>query len=142
MKNNRRKGPDDIFGELEELLEGWLSMMDAVSGPRELQGMRPIVRRTQVEPKHKGSMSYEEREKEIVFTIDMPGVQKKDITVTAEEHSISVKADNGKRDYNYKRNFKPSVDPASAKATFTNGVLDITLTKTEVTPAGKVVKIK
>jgi HSP20 family molecular chaperone IbpA len=141
MKNNRRKDSDDIFGELEELLEGWLSMMETVSsGPG--ARLRPIVHRTQVEPKHKGSMSYEEREKEIVFTIDMPGVHKKDITVTAEEHSITVKADNGKRDYNYKRNFKPSVDPASAKATFTNGVLDITLTKTEATPAGKVVKIK
>jgi|TARA_Y100000310_G_scaffold325731_1_gene389666 HSP20 family molecular chaperone IbpA len=126
-----------MFGELEELLEGWLHMMEAVSGLE-----KPVVRREKAEPKHKGSMSYEEREKDIVFTIDMPGVQKKDISVRAEKHSISVTAENSSRNYNYKRNFKPTIDPDSAKATFTNGVLDITLTKVEATPSGKVVKIK
>ena len=137
MRNNRRNRPNDMFGELEELLEGWLHMMEAVSGLE-----KPVVRREKAEPKHKGSMSYEEREKDIVFTIDMPGVQKKDISVKAEKHSISVTAENSSRNYNYKRNFKPTIDPDSAKATFTNGVLDITLTKVEATPSGKVVKIK
>ncbi len=137
MRNNRRNRPNDMFGELEELLEGWLHMMEAVSGLE-----KPVVRREKAEPKHKGSMSYEEREKDIVFTIDMPGVQKKDISVRAEKHSISVTAENSSRNYNYKRNFKPTIDPDSAKATFTNGVLDITLTKVEATPSGKVVKIK
>ena len=136
-RRNRKKNPNDIFG-LEELLDAWMDMMAVIP---QIDARIP---KTALfgKPKHEGTMSYEERDKDIVFTIDMPGVQKKDITVTAEEHSISVKANNGKRDYNYKRSFKPSVDPASAKATFTNGVLDITLTKTEATPAGKVVKIK
>jgi HSP20 family protein len=94
-------------------------------------------------PKHQGTMSYEEREKDIVFTIDMPGVGKKDIDVKVEDHSISVKAENGgSRKYNYSRKFKPTVDVNSAVATFKNGVLDITLTKIKEASKGKSVKIK
>ena len=94
-------------------------------------------------PKHEGTMSYEERDKDIVFTIDMPGVDKKDIDVKVEDHSITVKAENGgSRKYNYSRKFKPSVDIDSAKATFKNGVLDITLTKVPEESKGKSIKIK
>jgi len=54
-----------------------------------------------------------------------------------------VKAENGgSRKYNYSRKFRPTVDVDSAKATFTNGVLDITLNKVEAKPTGKIVKIK
>jgi HSP20 family protein len=88
-------------------------------------------------------MSYEERDKDIVFTIDMPGVEKKNIDIKVEDHSISVKAENGgKRKYNYSRKFKPTVDIDSAVATFKNGVLDITLKKIEETSKGKSIKIK
>jgi HSP20 family protein len=94
-------------------------------------------------PKHEGTMSYEERDKDIVFTIDMPGVEKNNINIKVEDHSISVKAENGgKRKYNYSRKFKPTVDIDSAVATFKNGVLDITLNKIEETPKGKSIKIK
>ena len=88
-------------------------------------------------------MSYEDRDVDIVFTIDMPGVQKKDINIEVEENSITVSADGGAngRKYNYTRRFKPTVDTDSATATFTNGVLDITVKKLE-TKKGKKVKIK
>ena len=73
----------------------------------------------------------------------MPGVEKKDIDINVEEHSISVKAEKeGKRKYNYSRKFKPTVDIDSAKATFRNGVLDISLTKIEEKSKGKSVKIQ
>jgi HSP20 family protein len=94
-------------------------------------------------PKHQGTMSYEEREKDIVFTIDMPGVEKKDIDIKVEGHSITVQAENGgSRKYNYTRKFRPTVDEDSAVATFKNGVLDITLIKIEEASKGKSVKIK
>ena len=90
-----------------------------------------------------GLQKEEDREKDIVFTIDMPGVSKKDINIEIEEHSIKVSAENGgKRKYNYSRKFKPAVDTESAKATFTNGVLDITVTKIESKPSGRKVAIK
>ena len=131
----RDKRARDISG-IEDLLDSWIEMMNFASN---LEHRQPIV----AKPKHEGTMSYEDRDKDIVFTIDMPGVEKKNIDINVESNSISVKAENGgKRKYNYSRRFKPSVDVDSAKATFKNGVLDITIQKIESKPKGKSVKIQ
>ena len=137
-RNNRKNDPLGIG----ELMDAWMEMMqsaDLLNSEIDRARMSPTV----AKPKHEGTMSYEDRDKDIVFTIDMPGVAKKDIDINIEEHSITVKAENGgKRKYNYSRKFKPAVDPESAKATFTNGVLDITVTKIESKPTGRKVAIK
>tara|TARA_R100001480_G_scaffold125676_1_gene123771 strand:+ start:41 stop:457 length:417 start_codon:yes stop_codon:yes gene_type:complete len=136
-RNNRRKpDPNDIFG-LTDLLDSWIDMMQMMP----IMEMVPDRVRTS-KPKHEGTMSYEDREKDIVFTIDMPGVEKKDIDITVLEHSILVKSESNGRKYNYARKFKPSVDENSATATFKNGVLDITIKKIEGKEIGKQVKIK
>ena len=135
-RNNRRAG--DILG-IEELLDAWLDMASLAADLDNDFGRKPIVSK----PKHEGTMSYEDRDSDIVFTIDMPGVAKKDIDINIEPNSITVKAENGgKRKYNYSRRFKPTVDVDSAKATFKNGVLDITVTKVDTTPKGKSIKIQ
>ena len=135
-RNNRKAG--DILG-IEELLDAWMDMMVTATNLEHEIARKPVV----AKPKHEGTMSYEDRDKDIVFTIDMPGVQKKDIDINVEPNSISVKAENGgKRKYNYSRRFKPTVDVDSAKATFKNGVLDITISKVDTTPKGKPVKIQ
>jgi HSP20 family protein len=136
-RNNRRKpDPNDIFG-LTELLDSWIDMMQMMP----IMELVPDRVRTS-RPKHEGTMSYEDREKDIVFTIDMPGVEKKDIDITVLEHSILVKSESNGRKYNYARKFKPSVDENSATATFKNGVLDISIKKIEGKEIGKQVKIK
>ena len=132
-----RRRKNDPLG-IEEILDSWMEMMNLAYN-LENNVRKPTV----AKPKHEGTMSYEDRDKDIVFTIDMPGVSKKDIDINIEEHSITVKAENGgKRKYNYSRKFKPAVDPETAKATFTNGVLDITVTKLESKPTGRKVAIK
>ena len=136
-RNNKRNRPNDILGGLDELLDAWMDMIQVIPMVETVRNKAQVAK-----PKHEGTMSYEERDKDIVFTIDMPGVEKKDIDVKVEDHSITVKAENGgSRKYNYSRKFKPTVDTDSAVATFKNGVLDITLTKTEESK-GKSVKIK
>ena len=141
-RRNNRKNPNDIFG-LGEIMDAWMEMMESAEMlNNEIAKNQPKTAHFG-KPKHEGTMSYEDRDKDIVFTIDMPGVSKKDIDINIEEHSITVKAENGgKRKYNYSRKFKPAVDPDSAKATFTNGVLDITVTKLESKPSGRKVAIK
>ena len=135
-RNNRR--PGDILG-IEELLDAWLDMANLAANLENEMGRTPIVSK----PKHEGTMSYEDRDKDIVFTIDMPGVAKKDIEINIEPNAISVKAENGgKRKYNYSRKFKPTIDVDSAKATFKNGVLDITVSKLDTKPKGKSIKIQ
>jgi len=133
MRRNNRRNPNDISG-IDELLESWLDMMSMASQLE--QAYQPITKKT------KNPMSYEDRDTDIVFTIDMPGVSKKDIDIEVEDHFIKVSATNGNgRDYNYTRRFKPQVDVDSAQATFTNGVLDITVNKV-AEKKGKQVKIK
>jgi HSP20 family molecular chaperone IbpA len=131
----RRNDPNDILG-LNELLDSWMDMMSMVN---EIEGTaNPTIRKE----KANNPMSYEDRDKDIAFTIDMPGVAKKDINVEVEDHFIKVTASNGNgRDYNYTRRFKPLVEVESAVATFKNGVLDIVVKKTEE-KKGKKVSIK
>ena len=135
-KDNRRNPMDD---SLTELLDAWMDLLN-LSMP--LANMGDYVE-VPTKTGKKNQMSYEDRDKDIVFTIDMPGVQKKDIDITIEEHSIKVTAQNDSgRNYNYTRRFKPTVDASSAVATFTNGVLDITVKKVEEKDKGTKVKIK
>ena len=138
-KDKRNKKTNNIDDTFNELLDAWMDML-SISMP--MANMNDWV---EVPSKQKKAnpMSYEDRDKDIVFTIDMPGVQKKDIDITIEEHSIRVTAQNDKgRNYNYTRRFKPTVDESSAVATFTNGVLDITVKKVEEKEKGTKVKIK
>jgi len=135
--NKKNNNIDDTFNEL---LDAWMDML-SISMP--MADMNDWVNVPSKQQKKTNPMSYEDRDKDIVFTIDMPGVQKKDIDITIEEHSIKVSAENEKgRNYNYTRRFKPTVDESSAVATFTNGVLDITVKKVEEKEKGTKVNIK
>ncbi len=138
-KDKRNRKTNNIDDTFNELLDAWMDML-SISMP--MADMNDWV---QVPSKQKKAnpMSYEDRDKDIVFTIDMPGVAKKDIDISIEEHSIKVSAQNEKgRNYNYTRRFKPTVDESSAVATFKNGVLDITVLKVEEKEKGTKVNIK
>ena len=138
-KRNNRKN-DRIDDSISELLDAW---MDVLSISMPMANMNDWVDMPSKTKKKANPMSYEDRDKDIVFTIDMPGVAKKDIDINIDEHSIRVTAQNDKgRNYNYTRRFKPTVDASSAVATFTNGVLDITVKKVEEKEKGTKVKIK
>ena len=137
-KRNNRKN-DRIDDSISELLDAW---MDVLSISMPMANMNDWVE-VPSKKKKTNAMSYEDRDKDIVFTIDMPGVQKKDIDINIDEHSIKVTAQNDSgRNYNYTRRFKPTVDESSAVATFKNGVLDITVIKVEEKDKGTKVNIK
>jgi len=135
-RDNKKNNIDD---SINELLDAWMDMLSISLPMANMNDWVDMPSKT----KKANPMSYEDRDKDIVFTIDMPGVQKKDIDISIEEHSIKVTAENEKgRNYNYTRRFKPTVDASSAVATFTNGVLDITVSKVEEKDKGTKVKIK
>ena len=81
-RRNNRRNPNDIFG-LGELMDAWMEMMQSaeiLNNEIARSNLSPTV----TKPKHEGTMSYEDRDKDIVFTIDMPGVSKKDIDIEIE----------------------------------------------------------
>ena len=59
------------------------------------------------------------------LVMDMPGVEKGDIEISATEDSTGVKAEKGPRKYGAQVALKAKVDPDTGKAEFKNGVLEI-----------------
>ena len=83
----------------------------------------------------------EEKEDCIVLTADLPGVEKKDIELSVHAESVAFKATTEDRDYDFGQSFDFELNPNKVKATFNNGVLDVTIHK--ITPTkGKIIKIE
>jgi len=78
-------------------------------------------------------------------TVEMPGVSKENISLSATENALTIdaKAEDGKRKY-YKELLElPAIDPNSADAVYNNGILEITLKlKEEEGEKGKSIHIK
>ena len=83
----------------------------------------------------------EEREDCIVLTADLPGVEKKDIELSVHAESVAFKATTEDRDYDFGQSFDFELNPNKVKATFNNGVLDVTIHKI-TPPKGKIIKIE
>ena len=115
---------------IEDLLDSWMDMIDVMNrGPRMWQ-----------QPEGRTSLGdWEDRNGDIVFTVDMPGVQKKDIELTVDKHMVKVTAKTEERDYSFNQEFKMELNPSKVTANFNNGVLDITIKKAEDSQGKKIV---
>ena len=81
---------------------------------------------------------WEERDGDIAITVDMPGVQKKDIELTVDKHSVRVVAKTEERDYSFNKDMTPELNPDEVTAKLNNGVLDITIQKAEESKGKKI----
>jgi len=63
--------------------------------------------------------------------VEMPGVTKESIKVRATETAVRVTASYGGKDYDLEVPLNAKVDPSSTKATYNNGVLDLSLDMVE-----------
>ncbi len=84
-----------------------------------------------------------ESEDSISITLEIPGVEKDDIELTVKEDKISINVDTPQHRYFKEVPMKVTVDPDTSKATYKNGVLDVTLKKRHTEDSsGKKVKIE
>ena len=118
---------------LDELMDTWMNMIDEMNRPRRMH--RAMDRPASA------IGDWEDRNGEIVFTIDMPGVQKKDIELNVDKHMVKVQANTEERDYSFNKEMSVELNPDKVKANFNNGVLDITIQKAEESK-GKKIAIK
>jgi HSP20 family protein len=58
---------------------------------------------------------------------ELPGVDKESIKVNASEDAVTIRAEQGDRKYHANVKLPAKVDPTSAKASYRNGVLEVTL---------------
>mgnify|MGYP001262547830 FL=1 len=85
--------------------------------------------------------SVEDRDTEIVLSADLPGVEKKDIELKVDSHSVAFSAKTENRNYDFGQSFDFELDSDDVKATFVNGVLDVVISKKEGTQ-GKTIEIE
>ncbi len=70
-----------------------------------------------------------ENEDSVSITIEIPGVEQKDIDLRAKDDSLEITVDSPKRKYHKVVGLPCDVKAKSTKATYKNGVLDIVLEK-------------
>lgn len=141
----------DIYDEFRRFEENMNRMFDDIWG---IQAMRKSLLPSgeRAIEKFKGSrkpfIDVFETDKEVIATVEMPGLEKKDIDINITEDRLEISAEakheEEKKDkgYVYKERrgesyYRPvylpaQVDPDNAKATYNNGVLEIKMTKTDI----------
>ena len=72
---------------------------------------------------------------------ELPGVEKSDIKTTISEDTLTIKVETPTRKYYKEVQLPAGVDPDSSKASYNNGVLEITLRKMKPRPKGREIKI-
>ena len=70
------------------------------------------------------------------LVVDMPGVEKEDIEISAAADSAVVKVEKGPRKYHAEVALKTEVEPETGKAEYRNGVLEISFSLRDKTNKG------
>lgn len=68
----------------------------------------------------------DEKENLIKLVAEMPGVEKSDVKITVQNRIVEISADNGNKKYHAKVPIQHKIDENSAKATYKNGILELT----------------
>jgi HSP20 family protein len=83
----------------------------------------------------------DEKENSIKIVAEMPGLEKENIKLEAQENSLAIQAENKDRKYDTTLPLENAVDPKSAKATYRNGILEVVL-KLKEAPKPKGIDVK
>jgi len=87
-------------------------------------------------------VSVNEQEHTLKIVSEMPGIEKSDIKLNVSDKLVLLSAEHGDRKYEKKIPLPSKVDENSAKAIYTNGVLELTITLAKEKPQGKLVSVE
>src|SRR5687768_3523185 len=112
---------------------------------REFGNVRPSIREGLVEQseirKPLVDTNFNEKENTYVITAEMPGVTKQDIKLSISQQTVTIRADHAGKKYLAEIPITVELDEASAKATYTNGIVELKI-KTKEQPKLKSKEIK
>jgi HSP20 family protein len=121
MRRDDRDDPfDDLFREIERM------MNDMMGGNVDMQvdtGATGFGADTHVD--------IHEDDEFVRVIADLPGVEKNDIDLKCDGESMTISAASDHREYDERITLPARVDESSAKATYNNGVLEVTFEKTD-----------
>jgi HSP20 family protein len=121
MRRDDRDDPfDDLFREIERM------MNDMMGGKVDMQvdtGTTGFGADTHVD--------IHEDDELVRVIADLPGVEKNDIDLKCDGEAMTISAASDHREYDERISLPARVDESSAKATYNNGVLEVTFEKTD-----------
>lgn len=85
--------------------------------------------------------SYEEKDNSLTITAEMPGITKQDIKLEVADGLITIHAEKGDKKYHTEIPVQDELDQDSAKATYTNGILELKI-KSKRSPRAKAKEIR
>jgi HSP20 family protein len=85
--------------------------------------------------------SFDEKDNLLTITAEMPGITKQDVKVELEEGLITIHAEKGDKKYHTQVPIGEELDSDSAKATYTNGILELKI-KSKRSPKSKAKEVK
>ncbi len=145
---------DDIFDDLKESSNlqtfgpyyyGYTMTMGSDGKPmvREFGNVKPNLLSTSDVREPFVDVLVDDKEKVLKLIAEMPGVEKKDIKIIVEGHTVNLDAEHGQKKYHAKVPIKHKVDEDSVKATYANGILEVGFKlKEEDKPKGKTVEVE
>ena len=72
-------------------------------------------------------MEYDKEKNEIRLVLEMPGLEKKDIEINVNGRNVKIRGQNDNRKYMRSYTLPRELDPSNVKASFNNGILEITI---------------
>jgi len=160
----RRRNPFDLFGDFDEMFNEMLREFERMEpgehegGPffygfsiNQRPGEEPEVREFGNIRPEGGHIEIGERrplvdvfdnDNTVQVVAEMPGIDKEDVELSAESRELEIKATHGDRKYHEFVELPCDVDVDSAKASYKNGVLDITLKKVESKKGRKKINVE
>jgi len=103
-----------------------------------LRGLKPLDIRTEREP----LVDVFSDNGNIKVIAELPGVEKGDIKLYATSNTLTISVDTPQRKYYKELELPAEVDPKSAKSTYKNGVLEVTLSKVKEKGKGEPIKVE
>ncbi|MEM2066082.1 MAG: Hsp20/alpha crystallin family protein, partial [Candidatus Caldarchaeum sp.] len=84
-----------------------------------------------------------DEDQNVKVVAEIPGVRKEDIDLTVDEKMLTIKVDTEQRKYYKEVELPVEVSTTGVKATYNNGVLEVTLPKKQTSkPRGEKIKIE
>ena len=84
----------------------------------------------------------DEKENVVKLIAEIPGVEKTDVKIIVENKTVDLSAEHNGKKYHVKVPLKHKVDENSAKASYKNGILQITFKQVEEKSTGKKVEVE
>ena len=85
--------------------------------------------------------NFDEKENALTITAEMPGITKEDVKVAIQDGLVTIQAEKGDKRYKTELPVNSELDAESAKASYTNGILELKI-KLKRPPKAKAREIK